>query len=293
MIAGGIDLSNLRQLYHAKRRLVHLCLRSGDAMARKLWAKNPLVNSPVVARETYLEIFARAQTYHYPSVDQLEREVGIALDRDFMNNLALHTQVVVKSSPMMWAHGRILYALLTDYLKRSPPSSPIDRITILETGTARGYSSLCMAKALYDAKRPGVIFTADVVPHDHPMYWNCIDDMEGQKTRRQLLEPWNYLVEPYVVFCWGDSQLTLKTLAPSRVHFAFLDGGHTYDDVMLEFSRVGPFQKPGDIIVFDDVTPASFPAVAKAVAEICSGHSYDRRDIQTHANRVHAICRKL
>jgi predicted O-methyltransferase YrrM len=281
-----------RNVYYARRRLIHGLLRRSEKLARNLWVADPLAPSPRATREKYLEVHATAQQYDYPLVDALERELGFALDRDFMNKLALHTQVVIKSSPMMWAHGRILYAVLSDYLKAFPAASPSERITILETGTARGYSAICMAKALHDASRPGVIFTTDILPHDRAIYWNCIDDLESRKTRRALLEPWRDLVDDYIVFFWGDSQLTLNTLAMSRINFAFLDGGHTYEDVMVEFSKVGPCQKSGDIIVFDDVTPASFPGIAKAVAEICATHGYTRRDIQTHETRIHAICRK-
>lgn len=239
-----------------------------------------------------MEIFREAQTYTYPEVDKIETESGFSLDRDFMNELALHTQVVVKSSPMMWAHGRLLYSTLSAYLKTLSPSSRSERITILETGTARGYSAICMAKALHDADLPGVIFTTDIVPHETPIYWNCIDDLEGKKSRRELLSPWKELVDKYIVFMWGDSQLSLNTVSWSRINYAFLDGGHTYDDVMVEFSKVGKYQKSGDIVIFDDVTPHTFPGVAQAVADICRTEGYERQDVMTHNNRIHAVCRK-
>lgn len=282
-----------RKLYYARRRLTHRLLRESDRINRRLWVNNPLTAAPLATPERYSEIHANALDFSYPSVDALEKELGFSLDRQFMNDLALHTQVVIKSSPMMWAHGRVLYAVLRDYLDKTPPASKRERVTILETGTARGYSAICMAKALYDAERPGVILTTDIVPHDTPIYWNCIDDHEGKKTRRSLLAPWQELVDNYIIFCWGDSHLTLQTMALSRINFAFLDGAHHYEDVIEEFDRVGPYQKAGDIIVYDDVTPSAFPGIAKAVAEICETHGYSRQDIQTHDNRIHAICRKL
>ena len=55
-----------------------------------------------------------------------------------------------------------------------------DEITILETGTARGYSSICMSKALNDRKQKGKIFTIDILPNNKKMYWNCIEDHKGK-----------------------------------------------------------------------------------------------------------------
>ena len=53
-------------------------------------------------------------------------------------------------------------------------------INIIETGTVRGFSALCMAKALSDAKFEGSIFTIDVLPHDKKMFWNCAADHRRQ-----------------------------------------------------------------------------------------------------------------
>ena len=44
-------------------------------------------------------------------------------------------------------------------------------VTILETGTARGFSALCMAKALEDSKKKGIILTFDILSHNKKSYW--------------------------------------------------------------------------------------------------------------------------
>ena len=48
-------------------------------------------------------------------------------------------------------------------------------------------------KALEDQQRAGTIVTFDVLPHRTPMYWNCIDDHDGPKTRFQSCEYQNRL----------------------------------------------------------------------------------------------------
>src|SRR3546814_8877197 len=65
---------------------------------------------------------------------------------------------------------------------------------IFETGTARGFSALCMARALQDAGAGGYVVTVDQLPHDRPMLWNCIDDHEGPRTRAQLLSDYPELL---------------------------------------------------------------------------------------------------
>ena len=111
----------------------------------------------------------------------------------------------------------------------------LENIVILETGTARGFSSLCMAKALNDSKISGSILTFDVLPHTKKIYWNCITDhLEGPITRQELLEPWKQLVNNYIIFHQGYSNIELKKIGLQRINFAFLDGSHTYKDVLFE-----------------------------------------------------------
>ena len=98
---------------------------------------------------------------------------------------------MVKESPLCYAHGRVLYSALSRYLDTLELT---ESVNIVETGTARGFSSLCMARALQDKARDGKIITLDILPHRFDMYWNCIDDLGGKKTRQELLTPWKELV---------------------------------------------------------------------------------------------------
>ena len=61
------------------------------------------------------------------------------------------------------------------------------KINIVETGTARGFSAICMSKALNDSKNiKGEIHTIDLLPVNKAMYWNIIDDNEKKKTRESF-----------------------------------------------------------------------------------------------------------
>jgi hypothetical protein len=83
-------------------------------------------------------------------IEAYENEKGFFINKLWLDNLALHTQITIKKSELCYAHGRVLYTALSYYLSKQPLSFRSQRITIWETGTARGFSSLCMAKALYD-----------------------------------------------------------------------------------------------------------------------------------------------
>ena len=40
-----------------------------------------------------------------------------------------------------------------------------------------------MSKALIDRNYPGVVNTLDCIPHNRKIFWNCLDDHEGLKSR--------------------------------------------------------------------------------------------------------------
>jgi len=263
-----------------------------EVFSNQIWYNFPFGDKPMASHEDYLMLAKSVRLEAYPEIESYEQQTGFVLDTDWVEELALHTQVVIKDSPLCYAHGRVLYSALSSYLQQYPSTSSAERISIWETGTARGFSALCMAKALHEQQRAGVILTFDVLPHQTSMYWNCIDDNEGPKTRAQLLMPWRKLLEEYIVFHQGDTRLELPKVQLERIHFAFLDGAHTYEDVMFEFSHVSNKQLPGDVIVYDDYTPEQFPGLVQAVDEICERHNYRRTDLQAYAGRGYVVAVK-
>ena len=69
-------------------------------------------------------------------------------------------------------------------------------------------------------------------------------------------------------FISGISKNILTNLNLNRIHFAFLDGSHEYEDVKFEFEFVDKRNKTCDIIVLDDYTPGKFDGVVKLANEI-------------------------
>jgi cephalosporin hydroxylase len=252
---------------------------------------NPFYVDPAkISRQTYLDLAAEASSRTYPGfLEHIEATFGFLPDKQFVDELALSTQVVIKKSKLFYLHGYLLYAALRHYQASHPD---VESITVLETGTARGFSALCMAKGLHDAQRNGRILTIDVLPVRERIYWNCIHDAEGKKTRFELLEQWKDLLETYVIFLRGHTDIVLQQLGVARIHFAFLDSSHDYDTLSMELGYVATHQKAGDVIVCDDYTPAQYPGVVQAVDELLAGGKYEGQLFSCEEARGYMHCRR-
>jgi hypothetical protein len=125
------------------------------------------------------------------------------------------------------------------------------------------------------------------------MFWNCVDDLEGKKTREELLKNYKNLLDRYIIFHQGNTKIELKKVQFPRIHFAFLDSAHNYYYLMEEFEQIKNKQVKGDIIFFDDYTPKIFPGVVKAIDEICQKHNYSKEIIKISDARAYVIAEKL
>lgn len=277
-------------LSHASSILARKIQKFADTWSKKFWHDYPFGKSIRASKEDYLSLWQKEKLSTYPEIDLLEKEMGYSVEKDWIDDLALHTQIVIKSSPLCYQHGRILYSTLRKYLSDRASSEPL---TIFETGTARGFSSTVMAKALSDTSTNAKIITFDILPHTVPMYWNCIDDHEGPKSRKDLLQPWKELSSSYTLFIEGDSRINLPRVSADHIGFAFLDGAHGYDDVLFEFETVANKQKMGDIIVFDDYNVDDFPGLVQAVDHGCTSYGYNKQIVESGKNRKYVIAKRI
>jgi len=55
----------------------------------------------------------------------------------------------------------------------------------------------------------------------------------------------------------GDSNVTLASAHLPPVDFAFIDGGHSYDNVSADWRNLQPHLAPGAAVLFDDYTNVS------------------------------------
>lgn len=195
---------------------------------------------------------------------------------------------MIKKSKINYYHGKILYALVSKHIELNN----LEYINILETGTARGYSSLCMSKAINDMKIKGRIYTIDILPHNKKMFWNCIDDHDGKKTRGELLSHWKDCVKN-IEFITGFSKDILKKIDIERINFAFLDGAHNLRTIKKEYEYVFKRQKRNDIIFFDDITNNIFPELYNFIRDIEKNNVYKIDYLSSSKSRGYAMAVKL
>ena len=212
---------------------------------------------------------------------------GFSVDNEWFNHLTLFTQTCIKKSELNFNHGRLLYSSLSKYINNNFKNKN-DSLVILETGTARGFSSICMSRALLDQEHPGIIISLDCIAHEEKILWNSISDFDGSKTRAELLGSWKEEVSR-ILFIQGWTNSLIGRLGLSRINFAFLDAQHTKNDVLKEFNFVYKKQIKGDIIVFDDVTPGQFDGVCDALEIIESQYPYKVNRFASDPKRGYAI----
>jgi len=256
--------------------------------SRNPYYNNPFGEIPWASKDEYLKIWKEAKSESFPTIDEYEINMNHKIDSNWFHKLALHTQVVVKTSKICYQHGRILFSTLCNYIE----NNNIKKINILDVGTARGFSAVVLASALDKMNAKGEITTIDPLPHYHKMYWNCIDDLESKKSRSEILSPYNPLVNMYINFLEGEFQYVIKYLSFERIHFAFIDAIHEYENVIYEFKYINQFQKLGDVIIFDDYNNKLFPGVVKAVDEICQDYNYTKKVLNANNQRGYVVATK-
>jgi len=284
-----IRLVNLKKflswLIRKYRRIIHYYLY-------KEYDDNPLgVSVRRIKSREYQEIARTvSSSIDLQFIDNIENDFGYIINQSFIDDLSLVTQITIKTTIPMYLHGYLLYGSLRNYLDDNPS---ISSFNILETGTARGFSAVIMAKALSDANRQGRIFTIDILPATKPIYWNCIRDCGGKTTRIKLLEKWRELLDDYIIFVNGYSDILLKQIEISRIHFAFVDGGHDYRTVCNDLEYVRDHQLGGDILIVDDYDSENYPGVVSAVDEMVVPDLYSCKIYNTKTSRKYMYCRRI
>lgn len=230
----------------------------------------------MITRQEYDAAFDCECLNIYPEIDAFEQEMGFALDNDRLLSAARVLACPVKVNPPSWQHGRILYAALRHYIA----TTKLSDLTVLDIGTAKGFSALCMQWALNDAGVLGHVISLDVINPNAQVRRNTVAEIDGFRDLHETLAPWPAAKQISFLHSTGAGWLRKDK---RRVHFAFVDGKHEYNTVLEEGTRLRKNQENGDTIVFDDVQK---PKVAKAIAAIGG------RMIKAGPNRIYCLSRR-
>lgn len=232
-----------------------------------------------VYRQDYEDAFRAEQARQYPSVDIFEARVGHALARRTLEAAAEVLACPVKAHPPCWQHGRVLYAVARRRLEALPESeSPV---RLLDIGTAKGFSALCLQYALDHAHRTGLVTTVDVIDPLEAVRRNTAAEVDGFKTLREILAPFPAASRIVALKTTGLAWLESTT---GRLHVVFVDGKHTGAVVAQESRLIAQRQEPGDVVVWDDVHIADVRAAVEKMAG-----AYEIEWLQVLPHRAYAI----
>lgn len=175
----------------------------------------------------------------------------------------------------VYVRGPILYALIS---KLKPK-------TVLEFGTAGGYSALCMARAMVDNNIDGKIFTIDRLSMDFPQTRNVKDSSGNISTiKSSNNEHWpkvasKELIEKIIPITGYTGQALNKIDLP-KIEFSYIDAAHDYEGVKHDFySLLNVSAKKFDVL-FDDYINRPFFGITKFVDEEIK-NNFDVTLIQT------------
>ncbi len=225
----------------------------------------------------YREAFEKERLRTYPVIDAIEARCGYALDRDRLEQAAAVLACPVKANPPSWQHGRVLYAVTRQYLSQDPATFRL----LLDIGTAKGFSALCLQWAVDDAHARGQVVSVDVIDPTERRPRNTIAECDGYLTLAETLRPWPEAMDISFVCSTGVDWLNAHK---ERIHVAFIDGKHNGHVVRREGVLLTARQQTGDLAIFDDV---HIPDVSVAVNSL--HHDYRLEYIELLPNRHYAI----
>jgi hypothetical protein len=243
-------------------------------------------------KQNYLNIYDTIINKKYNNIDNfINSNQFKEIDRNFLNNLALISQISIKKSEVNFQHGRLIYSILNNYIKLN--RNILNNFLFIDVGTAKGFSSVIISKCAMDNDINYKMYSFDLIPHNKKIFWNSIKDTEGKSSREELLKDYKDYTHN-VKYIKGRTKNKFKeTSSHERINFAFLDGSHDYDDVKFEFNFIKQKQKKGDIILFDDVTDGHFNGIVKLVNEIYQNQEYEIEKINSSIFRGYAIATKI
>ena len=170
-------------------------------------------------------------------------EITVPDDKEFLR--------LSKSTPMYpeneelgsinYERGILLYALIAKYKPQN----------VLEIGTAKGYSTLCMAWAMHDYNILGNIYTID--PTLDTKFEIKINDEINVLTTTQLwkkIAPYEWISKIKTLV--GYSGEIMSKYNFPKMNFAYIDGHHVYEAVEHDFYAFLDICSNDFRILFDD-----------------------------------------
>ena len=235
-----------------------------DQIAIKTFIKSYLPSGDLIKHphqdSEYLELWENA-------LNKVRRLAPPSLNEEeitWIDKLALRTSVSVKTSNPNWLHGYFLYEMVKNYTKNYQNKI----INYFESGTAKGFSALVVAKAITASGNKPQITTIDIINDNKKRYWNALGDVTGKRNRNQLLSDYEDLTRGIHFLKLRSRELNRAYFGRNEIDLAFLDGPHTYKNIKNEFKFVSSKLVSGGILLFDDYNESKYPGIHKFINEL-------------------------
>ena len=85
---------------------------------KKPYPKYPFGKKKRANKKKYLDLYIKAINQDEHKIIDFEKKCGFSINKDWVNDLALHTQIVIKKEELNFFHGRLLYSLLSKYINQ-------------------------------------------------------------------------------------------------------------------------------------------------------------------------------
>ena len=236
------------------------------------------------SRVEYADAFEAEAKRTYPVIDALEIRLGYALSPSRYLPAAEVLACPVKKDKhgqlrqvALWQHGRVLYALARERFVG------LEDVTVLDIGTAKGYSALCVLWALMDTDCGGMVHSVDVLDPLARIPRHTVAEVDGLKTLAEFLSPWP---EAQRIQFHQSTGIAWLEQHEDWLPFVYVDGKHTAAVVRRESELIRHRQRAGDVTVFDDV---QIPDVATVLARL---GGYDIEYVRPTKDRAYAIARR-
>ncbi|MCI0710618.1 MAG: class I SAM-dependent methyltransferase [Chloroflexi bacterium] len=141
---------------------------------------------------------------------------------------------------------------------------------VVEVGMAYGISSLAILTALSDVNENGKLMSIDPgqTSHFHGVGLNNVQ-RAGFADNHALVEKYDYLALPELV------------QKETTIDFAYIDGWHTFDYVLLDFFFLDKMLDVNGVVAFND---CAMPAIHKVMGYVMTHRKYEEMDVGLKAD---------
>jgi len=141
---------------------------------------------------------------------------------------------------------------------------------VVEIGLAYGISALAILSALAENEQEGVLISID--PYQSENYHNIGRlniQQAGLAQYHQVIEQPDFVALPVLL----NSE--------QKIEFAYIDGWHTFDYVLLDFFYIDKLLEPGSVIGFND---CGYRAIHKVIKFMKTHRKYDELYVGLNKN---------